>query len=167
MSLVFEPSQTTHWKNLHPSKSMLLGSHNLNDGEELVAKIQTVSIEAIKDKNGKDEEVAILRFYNAPPMVLNITNSRAIACLYGDLYEHWIDKSIQLFATEVRSFGSTVTALRVREAIPKTDEDTSQLEASLNSCESVDDLKKEWAKVPMHLKPGLATVKDAVKGKLS
>ena len=36
-SIVYEPSQTTHWKNLFPNKTMLLGSHNLNEGEELVA----------------------------------------------------------------------------------------------------------------------------------
>jgi len=167
MSLVFEPSETTHWKNLHPAKSMLLGSHNLNAGEELVAKIQTVSIEPIKDKNGKDEDVAILRFYNAPPMVLNITNSRTIACLYGDLYENWIDKSVQLFATEVRSFGSIVTALRIREAIPKTDEDTQQWEESLNSCQSIDELKTAFLAIPKHLKPLLVETKDAVKEKLS
>jgi hypothetical protein len=167
MSLVFEPSETTHWKNLHPAKSMLLGSHNLNQGEELVAKIQTVSVEAIKDKNGKDEEVAILRFYNAPPMVLNITNSRSIACMYGDLYEHWIDKSVQLFATEVRSFGAMVTALRIRETIPQTDEDTSKWVKSLNDCKSIDDLKSAFTAIPKHLKPGLIALKDKVKGDLS
>jgi len=76
MSIIYQPSVTTHWRNLFESKSMLLGSHNLNEGEELVCEIQSTSIEVIKNKNGKDERVPVLCFNNAPPMVLNITNTK-------------------------------------------------------------------------------------------
>ena len=72
--LVFEPSQTTHWKNLFPSKMMLLGSQNLNPGEELIATISSVEAQEIKNKNGKPDIVPVARFENAPPMVLNIPN---------------------------------------------------------------------------------------------
>ena len=34
-TLVFEPSATQHWKTLFPNKSAILGSHHLNEGEEL------------------------------------------------------------------------------------------------------------------------------------
>ena len=72
-SIVYEPSQTTHWKNLFPNKTMLLGSHNLNEGEELVATIDHVEMQSIRNQSGQNEEVPVITFINAPPMVMNIT----------------------------------------------------------------------------------------------
>ena len=43
--VIYEPSQTTHWKNLFPEKMKLLGSQNLNENEELIATIKKVAIE--------------------------------------------------------------------------------------------------------------------------
>ena len=74
-NIVYQPSQTTHWRNLFESKTMLLGSHNLNEGEELVAQISNVAIQEIRNQNGKTEKVPVANFFNAPPMVLNITTS--------------------------------------------------------------------------------------------
>ena len=56
MSIIYEPSKTTHWRNLFESKSMLLGSHNLNEGEELVCpghgiliNLPNCTVNAMKD----------------------------------------------------------------------------------------------------------------------
>ncbi len=165
--IIYEPSATTHWKNLFPKKSALLGSHNLNEGEELVACIASVGIQKIKDKNGKDEEVPVITFDNAPPMVVNITNSRAIASLYGDLYEGWIGKSIQLFATEVKAFGEVTKALRVRTVIPDTNEDLTDFETILKDCKTMDELKSSFMNLPKHIKPRLVDLKDKVKDEIN
>lgn len=162
-TLVFEPSHTTHWKTLFPSKMLLLGSQNLNEGEELVAKILDVQIQEIKNQAGKNENVPVARFENAPPMVLNITNCRTIATLYGERYDEWAGHSIQIYATMVRSFGETVTALRVREAIPDTDQDIGQYERALQACESLDDLKNVFMGIPKHIKPRVVALKDEMK----
>ena len=113
--IVYQPSQTTHWRNLFESKSMLLGSHNLNEGEELVAQIQTVSVQEIKNTNGKKEKVPVVNFFNAPPMVLNITNSKTIESLYGPYAHNWEGRYIQIFATKVKAFGLEQMALRIRQ----------------------------------------------------
>jgi len=165
--LVFEPSQTTHWKNLFPNKMLLLGSQNLNEGEELIAKIKAVHRQQVKDKNGKDEEVSVVQFENAPPMVLNITNARTIANLYGELYSNWVGCSLQIYATKVKAFGQEQMALRIREAIPNVGQDTTEYENALRACTTMADLQKVFMDTPKHIRPMITATKDEMKGKLS
>lgn len=165
--VVFEPSQTTHWKNLFPNKMLLLGSQNLNEGEELIAIISFVQVEEIKNQQGATEKVPVARFENAPPMVLNITNTRTIASLYGERYDEWAGKAIQIYATEVNAFGQKTTALRIREAIPDTNQDVSGHESALRACTTMQDLQKVFMAIPKHLKPRLVAIKDEMKGRLN
>jgi len=162
-NLVFEPSQTTHWKNLFPSKTMLLGSHNLNPGEELIATIKIVKIQEIVSTSGQKENVPVVQFENAPPMVLNITNSRTIASLYGECYDHWAGNHVQIFATKVKAFGVEQMALRIRPAIPDTNQDVSEHESNLRACTTMADLKSCFMAIPKHLKPKLESVKNEMK----
>lgn len=163
MSVVYEPSATTHWKNLFPNKMLLLGSQNLNAGEELVAEIDSVEVQVIKSQKGDEEQVPVVKFTNAPPMVLNITNAKTIAGLYGNTYDLWKGRSIQVYAVPIKAFGQQTEALRVREAIPDTNQDLSAYEELLRECKSMDDLKKTFGELPKHLKPKLVQIKDEVK----
>ena len=164
--IVYEPSQTTHWKNLFPKKTMLLGSHNLNEGEELIAKIDYVEIKNIKNSSGKQESVPIITFKNAPPMVMNITNVKTIASLYGPSYHSWKGQSIQIYAMMVKAFGEEVMGLRVRAAIPDTNENTDQHVNSLNNCTTMQELKKAFTAIPKHLKARLTEDKNIMKKKI-
>lgn len=166
MGIIYEPAITTHWRNLFPNKSMLLGSHNLNEGEELVATITDVSLEKIKNQSGGEETVPVLKFENAPPMVLNVTNTKTIASLYGELYEGWKGESIQLYATEVKAFGEVVKALRVREARPDTAIDLTEYENQLRGCGDMDSLKQVFMGLPKHIKPRMVSLKDEIKEKI-
>lgn len=165
-NIIFQPSVTTHWRNLFESKSMLLGSHNLNEGEELVCEISNTGIQTIKNKNGKDENVPVILFTNAPPMVLNITNTKTIAALYGDLYDKWVGRSIQVYATKVKAFGSVTMALRVRPVIPANSSDTKQYVDKLNQCGSIEQLKQVFMALPNNVKPELSSLKDTIKAQL-
>ncbi len=165
--LVFEPSKTTHWKNLFPNKMLLLGSQNLNEGEELIANIQSVSVEEIRNQNGQTERVPIIKFDKAPPMVLNITNTRAIASLYGERYDEWEGCAVQIYATKVKAFGQEQMALRIREAIPDTNQNVDEYENALNACTTLPDLQQTFMAIPKNLKPKLIAVKDEMKEKLS
>tara|TARA_R110000803_G_scaffold180290_7_gene242728 strand:+ start:1886 stop:2422 length:537 start_codon:yes stop_codon:yes gene_type:complete len=165
--MVFEPSKTTHWKNLFPNKMLLLGSQNLNPGEELIAEILGVDIEEIKDANGGVESVPIMTFTNAPPMVLNITNTKTISNLYGEHYDKWPGRSIQIFATKIKAFGAVNMALRIREAIPDTNENIDEFEKKLRACPDIETLKTVYLSIPTHLKPRLAPLKDEIKDKLT
>ena len=162
-NIVYQPSVTTHWRNLFESKSMLLGSHNLNEGEELICEIINTGIQTIKNKAGKDENVPVILFNNAPPMVLNITNTKTIASLYGDLYNQWVGKSIQVYATKVKAFGAVTTALRVRPVIPANSADVKQYVDKLNACGNIDQLKQVFMSLPNNVKPELTSLKDTIK----
>jgi hypothetical protein len=166
MSIVYQPSKTTHWKNLFENKTMLLGSHNLNEGEELVGQISSVSIESIKNQNGKDEHVPVIQFNNAPPMVLNITNTKTIAGLYGDLYDHWVGKFIQIYATKVKAFGSVTTALRIRAVVPTDPNELGQYQQQLDSCKDMEQLKQCYMAMPNNIKSALSSYKDQVKQRI-
>lgn len=166
-NLVFEPSQTTHWKNLFPNKMLLLGSQNLNENEELVAEISQVNIEEIRNTSGQIERVPVLKFVNAPPMVLNITNTRAIASMYGERYDSWVGCSIQIYATKVKAFGQETMALRVREAIPDTAQDITEHESNLKACTSMQDLQQVFMAIPKHLKARLVATKDEMKEQIA
>lgn len=165
--IVYEPSETAHWKTLFHNKTLLLGSHNLNEGEELVAEISEVSLQVIKNMSGKDEEVAVINFTNAPPMVMNITNAKIISSLYGDLYTGWIGKSIQLYATQVKAFGNVTMALRVKGAIPNTQQDISGYVTQLEICQSIEALQQAFINMPTHIKPLVNDVKEKMKVKLN
>ena len=165
-NIIYQPSTTTHWRNLFESKSMLLGSHNLNEGEELVCEICDTGMQTIKNKKGGDEQVPVILFTNAPPMVLNITNTKMIASLYGDLYNNWVGKSIQVYATKVKAFGQVTTALRVRPVIPANSNDLKQYVEQLNKCGTIEQLKNTFMNLPNNVKPELIAMKDEIKARL-
>lgn len=165
-NVVYQPSVTTHWRNLFESKSMLLGAHNLNEGEELVATITGAGIQAIKNKNGGEERVPVITFSNAPAMVLNITNTKTIAALYGDLYENWIGRSIQVYPTKVKAFGQEQMALRIKLMIPPDPNEISNYAESLNNCRTIDELKGAYFALPNNIKGQLLNLKNEIKSRL-
>jgi len=103
---------------------------------------------------------------NAPPMVLNITNTKMIASLYGDLYDNWVGKNIQVYATKVKAFGSVTTALRVRPIIPANSNDLQKYVNQLNQCGTMEQLKNTFMNLPNNVKPELTSIKDEIKGRL-
>jgi len=166
-NVVYQPSQTTHWRNMFENKSSLLGSHNLNPGEELIVQIQSVEIGSIKGKKGKQESVPVATFYNAPPMVLNVTNCQTLETLFGPYRHDWVNKYIQVFAVKVNAFGKEQLALRIRPFIPSTGEDVSGHESKLRSCKNLKELQSVYMALPKHLKTSLNALKDEMKGKLN
>ena len=170
-NIVYEPSETAHWKNLFPSKTMLLGSHNLNPGEEIIATIKSVETKGkIKSQTGKDEIVPIMHFQNSekiPPMVLNKTNTQTIASLYGDRYTDWYGKDIQLYSQKIKAFGKNVTALRVRNIIPNSNIDVGNYEKGIDKCKTLDELKEYFMNIPKHIRRKVEDIKDIKKEELT
>ena len=166
-AIVYEVSDTHHWKTLFPEKNMLLGSHNLNPGEELVAEIVSVNVSEILNQNGDKEQVPVATFTNAPPMVLNKTNCLVLEGLYGPVYDGWAGKSVQIYAAEVKAFGKHTLALRIQNKIPATGQDTSEHEAALKACKTMAELQEVYGSIPKHLKKPLSSLKDSMKGRVS
>ena len=110
----------THFKKLiNPD---YLGAYSLMDGElhELNVTILNVQNKSITGLDGKQEEVTIATLKDQKPMILNVTNQKAIAKALGTPYiEQWYGKVVTLYVAKIRAFGENVEALRIRDKAPK------------------------------------------------
>lgn len=127
-------TEKTHWKRLiNPD---YIGAYSLNEGEDLTVKIDFVQVEEITGSGGKKEHCTVAHLVGEKPMILNVTNSKTIAKLYGPYIEDWQGKRITLFASTTRLAGETVECLRIRpkvaerKAQPITD---ARLETAIKS----------------------------------
>lgn len=119
-------SEKTHWKRLiNPD---YIGAYAIPEGEDLTVKIDYVQVEEVTGSQGKKDVCSVMHLVNEKPMILNVTNSKTIAKLYGPYIEDWSGKLITLYASTTRLAGETVECLRIRpqvaerKARPITDE---------------------------------------------
>lgn len=115
--------QLTHWKKL--DNPDYLGAYAFLPGQELIVTIKSVAQEEVfNPSSGKKETCTVARFTdrNIKPMILNVTNCKAIAKLYDTPYiEQWQGKVIAIYVTKVKAFGDVVEALRIKAKIPVTE----------------------------------------------
>lgn len=105
----------THWKRLmNPD---YIGAYSLAEGEDLTVTIDYVVREQITGTGGKKEECTVAHLAKNKPFILNATNSKSIAKLYGVYIEDWAGQKITLYATTTRMGGETVECLRVRPQV--------------------------------------------------
>ena len=111
----------TNWKKL--ANKDYLGSCDIEGGSDLVLTIANVSQKQVKNPQGKDEEVIVCEWQeNYKPMILNVTNCKAIAKAYNSEYiEDWVGKPVSLFTTMVSAFGDTTEAIRIRPYAPRVE----------------------------------------------
>lgn len=108
----------THWKMLmNPD---YIGAYWIPEGQDVTVVIDYVVREVITGTGGKKEECTVAHLKNGvKPFILNATNSKTIAKLYGPFIEDWAGCPITLFATTTRLAGETVECLRVRPVVAK------------------------------------------------
>lgn len=83
-------------------------------------KIVTVKDVAIKEVGAEKEKRGVVFFEEyTRGMVLNKTNSRTIAGLYGPDTDKWKTKKIELYRSEASFQGKTVPCIRVRDTRPE------------------------------------------------
>lgn len=112
----------THYKRLmNPD---YIGAYSLNEGEDLTVVIAHVAREVITGTGGKKEECTVAHLKNQKPMILNSTNQKSIAKLYGPYIEDWAGKPITLFASTTKLAGDTVECLRIRPTVAKRQKPT-------------------------------------------
>lgn len=110
----------THWKQLQDSP--FLGAYSLQPGQELILTIARTGKESVVGADGKKEDCTVIHFSEkgVKPMVINVTNAKAIEKVAGSPYiEQWVGVKIQIYAEKVKAFGDVVDALRVRPFAPK------------------------------------------------
>ena len=96
-----------------------IGAYSLNEGEDLTVKIDYVVREMITGTGGKKEECTVAHLVGQKPFILNATNSKSIAKLYGPYIEDWAGKPITLFASTTKLAGDTVECLRIRPTVTR------------------------------------------------
>lgn len=99
-----------------PSKYVAAADLN---GKPVTLTIKRVSLEEMKDHNSNLIKKPVVWFEKATKgFVMNVTNARTIADLYGDETDDWTGKRITIYPTQVRAFGKMQDCIRVREEVP-------------------------------------------------
>jgi hypothetical protein len=111
--------ESTHWKKL--TNPNYIGSHDLEQGQELKVTIESVSTEMVKCFDGKalkEESCIVAKLKGAKkPLILNKTNCKIIARNFDTPYiEQWAGKTIIMYIAKVRAFGETVDAIRIKNS---------------------------------------------------
>lgn len=114
----------THWKKLNNPD--YIGAYELMNGEEateLVVTILEVKKETVTGPNNRSDECIVAKLKDQKPFIINATNAKTITKLAESPYiEDWAGLSIILYVAQVKAFGDTVDALRVRDRLPEKEE---------------------------------------------
>jgi len=159
--------ETGHWKELFANKNAHIGAHNINQGEELTLTIKEVCKGAAVDSNsGADISVPMLKFEEAPPLILNITNGNVIESMYGAMRADWKGKRVTLYKQIGRSFGGQQELVKIKAQVPPPIEAPADWISALEACVTMDELGKCYVSIPMSLQAAVADTKNAMKAKL-
>lgn len=125
----------THWKKLvNPA---YLGAYSLEPGKDLTVTIDKVLREMVTSTGGKKEECTVAYLKGEKPLILNVTNCKTIAQLYGAFIEDWAGKKITIYATTTRLAGETVECLRIRQKVAEIKKEKLSNERFTTGLESI------------------------------
>lgn len=105
----------THWKMLiNPD---YIGAYALPNGQDMTVTMERIGREIVTSTGGKKEECTVARLVGQKPLILNVTNQKSIARLYGPYIEDWAGKQITLFASTTKLAGEMVECIRIRPQV--------------------------------------------------
>jgi hypothetical protein len=107
----------------------------------------------VKGSGGAEEPCIVAKLKDEKPMILNKTNCKIIAKIYGTPYiEDWGGFDVTIYAANVNAFGQTVEALRIETQKPKlpvldtSNEKWEQAKTALKSGQiTMQQLKKNYS----------------------
>lgn len=104
---------------LFPSKWICAADLNGKDVNVQIKQIMAA------EEVGKDKETKPVLFFTGMPkgMVMNKTNAKRIAGLYGKETDNWIGKWITLYPSECEFGDETVDCIRIRKVAPTIEPD--------------------------------------------
>lgn len=163
-----EKGLNRHWKNFLDKD--YLGSHNLEEGEEMLLTIAKVEgEEKVKTADGEKLKIVLYFKENVQKMILNITNGTTLASLYGSHPSDWIGKQIQIYAASIKAFGKEQDALRIRDFKPRESISVSDYKAKLEKAQNITELGTLWKSFSLSVKSNqeIQAYKDTLKEKLT
>jgi len=92
-------------------------------GRDCVITIKRVQMDTLKTDRGNERKPVVFMEGTKKKWVLNKTNAKTIAKLYGNETDAWVGKKVALFGTTCEAFGETVDCVRVRPSEPQTKQD--------------------------------------------
>lgn len=99
-----------------PSKYVAAADLN---GKTVTLTIKAVTLEEMVTHKDERVKKPVVWFERATKgLVLNVTNAKIIAALYGDETNDWLGQRISIYPTRVKAFGQLQDAIRVREEVP-------------------------------------------------
>lgn len=122
----------THWKKFFHYD--YLGSHDLEEGQELTLTITGMKTETVKGQGGKEDVCPVLSFKEVDKgMILNRVNAKAVEKVAGSPYaEDWRGVQVIIFVEKgVKAFGTITDALRIRDFPPQQMSQADQDRAAL------------------------------------
>lgn len=92
-----------------------LGAHEFM-GKDVTKKIKSVAMEDLRVQGGKKERRPVVTFSDAKKkLVLNKTNAKTVAKLYGPDTKGWIGQPIVMYPTTCMLGRETVDCIRIRD----------------------------------------------------
>lgn len=92
-----------------------LGAHEFM-GKDVTKTIKSVALEDLRVQGGKKERRPVLTFSDAKKkLVLNKTNAKSVAKLYGADTKDWVGKPIAMYPTKCMLGREQVDCIRIRE----------------------------------------------------
>jgi len=102
-----------HFRKLFDER--FIGSWTFDEVNEAKAEIESIKVEELRTQDGTTANKPVLYFKGKEKgMVLNKTNAKTIAELYGNNTDDWLGQKIVLFKDECEAFGKRVECVRVR-----------------------------------------------------
>lgn len=96
-----------------------IASHDLR-GKDVTKTISKVVTEALRMSGGRSETKPVVLFSDSKKkLVLNKTNAKIIASIYGNDTAGWVGKAVTLYPTMTNFGTAKVDCVRVREGKPK------------------------------------------------
>lgn len=92
----------------------------LKDAGWVAMTIKHVGLEDVANDRGKEEKPVVYFTERPKGLILNKTNARAVAALYGPETNDWHGKRIFVYAEQGTWFGKTGYAIRVGDRVPPT-----------------------------------------------
>lgn len=117
----------THWRSMM-DKSTYLGAWDLPEGKDVVVRIKSVS--QATEIAGKKTRKPILYFEGKEKgLLLNATNCKTVARLYGHYVEQWAGEYVALYVSTTSSPDGEVPCVRIKPRAPKQTKGRSEPEA--------------------------------------
>ncbi|MDL2267967.1 hypothetical protein LJC46_08295 [Desulfovibrio sp. OttesenSCG-928-G15] len=110
----------THWREFF--KSDYFAACDLSPGEERILTIRNVGRREVPVPNSSKKDLCLVAEFverDTKPMVLNVTNSKTLAKMYGTPHiEMWAGRKVKVYGDTTKFKGETVDCLRIRPKEP-------------------------------------------------